>query len=71
MPARGAVCDYSHHCKPKYILMTMGSHHVHDRAACPRSLYYIRYYTGAAISTSKPTEAPIPRRNVCRTWDTR
>jgi hypothetical protein len=47
------------------------SRHVHDRAACPRSLYYIRYYTGAAISTSKPTEAPIPRRTVCRTWDTR
>ena len=30
------------------------SHRVSDSAACPRRLYYTRYYTEAAISTSQP-----------------
>lgn len=31
--------------------------HVPGRAACPRCLYYRRYYTGAAISMSELAEA--------------
>jgi hypothetical protein len=31
------------------------SHRVSGRAACPWRLYYTRYYTGAAISTSQAT----------------
>jgi hypothetical protein len=33
------------------------SRHVPGRAACPRRLYYRRYYTGAAISMSELAEA--------------
>jgi hypothetical protein len=33
------------------------SRRVSGHAACPWRLYYTRYYTGAAISTSQPTVA--------------
>jgi hypothetical protein len=32
------------------------SHRVSGRAVCPRRLYYIRYYTGAAISASQDVD---------------
>jgi len=35
----------------------MLSHRVPGRAACPWHLYYIRYYTGSAISTSQPGDS--------------
>ena len=38
---------------------------VSDHAACPWRLYYTRYYTAAAISTSQPAETPIRRVWVC------
>ena len=43
-------------------LRAAASHRVSGGAACPRRLYYIRYYTRAAISTSQPTRTPIRRR---------
>ena len=38
---------------------------VSDRAACPWRLYYTRYYTAAAISTSQSAETPIRPVWVC------
>jgi hypothetical protein len=35
------------------------SQRVSDRAACPWRLYYTRYYTEAAISTSQSAGTPI------------
>jgi len=36
-------------------LRPAASHRVSGGAACPRRLYYTRYYTGAAICMSRPT----------------
>ena len=41
------------------------SHRVSNRAACPWRLYYTRYYTAAAISTSQSVETPIRPVWVC------
>ena len=41
------------------------SRRVPGRVACPWRLYYTRYYTGAAISTSQPTGTPIRRARTC------
>ena len=41
------------------------SHRVPGRVACPWCLYYARYYTEAAISTSQSAETLIRRARVC------
>jgi hypothetical protein len=38
------------------------SHRVSGRAACPRRLYYTRYYIGAAVSTSQATAGTLARQ---------